>query len=320
MRESEISGIEFRWVHAVGEVPDELVGFSIERPVTGSVEDALLFFLSGWVLPRESTIGSIEVRTGDRLVAEGLVDRPRPDVARAYAGAELGAGFRFPVGVFDLPPEFELEVAAALGDGQRVQIALIEACHEVLPGPGTRDGRLEASRSEGGTEAGSGAGWDVGTSMETEGEALALLSSLVWATKPALVVETGTFTGRGTKAILKALEANGKGHLHTVEFDPQLVAQLERLRFPRLTLHAGDSNQWCENEAPNNIDIAFVDSGDRNIRVADVRGLWPKIRRHGFLVVHDTTFHENLYEGVCQICGDGVAIPTLNGLGIWQRR
>jgi predicted O-methyltransferase YrrM len=319
MRESKFSGIEFRRVLRVSETPDELVGFSIERPTTGSVEDGLLFFLSGWVLPRESSVRSIQVLAGDRLLAEGPIDRPRPDLTRAYGGAEPRAGFRLPVGVFDQPPEFKLVVAAQLDDSRRVQIAEIDASHELLVGSQTGDGSpARASPNEGDSER--GGAWDTGTSMETEGEALELLSGLVWATKPDLVVETGTFTGRGTKAILKALEKNGKGHLHTVEFDPQLASQLERLQLSRLTFHSADSNEWCEKEAPSEIDIAFVDSGGRDIRVADVRALWPKIRREGFLVVHDTTFHAGLYEGVCGICGDGLAIPTLNGLGIWQRR
>jgi predicted O-methyltransferase YrrM len=319
LRESNESGIEFRRVLPVGDTPDELVGFSIDQPRTGSVEDGLLFFVSGWVLARESSVRSVQVLAEDRLLAEGLVDRPRPDLARIYGGAETRAGFRLPVGVFDLPREFQLIVTAQLDDGRGVQLAEIDASHELLVGSQTGDGSpARASPNEGDSER--GAGWDTGTSMETEGEALELLSGLVWATKPDLVVETGTFTGRGTKAILKALETNGKGHLHTVEFDPQLASQLERLQLSRLTFHSADSNEWCEKEAPSEIDIAFVDSGGRDIRVADVRGLWPKIRREGFLVVHDTTFHAGLYEGVCGICGDGLAIPTLNGLGIWQRR
>ena len=53
--------------------------------------------------------------------------------------------------------------------------------------------------------------------MATEGEVLDLIYALVCIEKPEVCVETGTYHGHGTRAIMEGLESNGKGHLWTVE-------------------------------------------------------------------------------------------------------
>jgi predicted O-methyltransferase YrrM len=246
---------------------------------------------------------TVEVASNGRVLLEGPIDKQRDDVAAAYPdvrGAER-CGFRELIGVFDLPSEFALDVTVKLRDGTAVPIATLQAQHDSLL-----------------SDSGEGE-WDQGASMETEGEALELLAAVIRATKPDTVVETGTFTGRGTRLIAKALAANRKGHLHTIEFDRGMVAQLSRLDIPNVTFHAGDSSAWCEREAPSPIDVSFVDSGDPAVRVADVRGLWPKTRPGGLLLLHDTIFHRDLYAMACEVCGPGMLIPTLNGLGLWQK-
>jgi predicted O-methyltransferase YrrM len=47
-------------------------------------------------------------------------------------------------------------------------------------------------------------------------EGLALLDALIRQTRPAVVVEVGTFHGRTARAIARVLEANGNGEIHTV--------------------------------------------------------------------------------------------------------
>ena len=59
--------------------------------------------------------------------------------------------------------------------------------------------------------------------MRTEGEVLDLIYALVCIEKPEVCVETGTYHGHGTRAIMEGLESNGKGHLWTVENDREMV-------------------------------------------------------------------------------------------------
>src|SRR4051812_23385541 len=105
-------------------------------------------------------------------------------------------------------------------------------------------------------------GWHYDGSMATEGEALHLLTALVFVTKPDIAVATGTFSGAGTKAIQAGLVANERGHLWTVECDDHDYPPLERTTF----VHA-DSREWSAKDAPAQINFAWVDCahkpGDR---------------------------------------------------------
>ncbi|MGV3614778.1 MAG: O-methyltransferase [Fimbriimonas sp.] len=59
-------------------------------------------------------------------------------------------------------------------------------------------------------------------------ETLTFLNSLVYMTKPEMVLETGTGAGFGTIALAAALRANGRGRVHTVEVDPAVSAEAGR--------------------------------------------------------------------------------------------
>jgi predicted O-methyltransferase YrrM len=161
--------------------------------------------------------------------------------------------------------------------------------------------------------------WHYDGTKGTEREVSEFIASLVHAVKPDVVVETGTFLGHTTDVIAAALESNGRGHLHTVENDSDLVAQL-RARLPgRVTLHEADSNEWCERFA-GPVDVAFVDSGPGRVRLGDVQALWPKLAPGGYLMVHDTIYYKRLYARVSELVGvDGIEIRSLLGLGIWQK-
>lgn len=164
-------------------------------------------------------------------------------------------------------------------------------------------------------------GWEYDGTMASEQEALDFITGLVRAVRPEVVVETGTYSGLGTNAITLALAANRRGHVHTVEHDAGLVEKLRQANRgrERVTFHYGDSAEWCRDHAPLRIDVAFVDSGDPDQRLRDVKAIWPKLRDGGYLLVHDTTFHPGLYEMVSEIAGQGIRIETLNGLGLWRK-
>jgi predicted O-methyltransferase YrrM len=178
----------------------------------------------------------------------------------------------------------------------------------------TADPLLEAAMADRG-----GRVWDYDGTKGTEREVSELIAAIVSAVKPEVVVETGTFMGHTTHVIAAALEANGRGHLHTVENDSGLVEQM-RTRLPgRVTLHEADSTQWCTQFA-GPVDLAFVDSGPGRVRLGDVGALWPKIVPGGYLMVHDTIYYKRLFALVSDLVGvEGIDIRSLLGLGIWQK-
>jgi predicted O-methyltransferase YrrM len=161
--------------------------------------------------------------------------------------------------------------------------------------------------------------WQYDGTKGTEGEVSEFIASLVHAVKPDVVVETGAFLGHTTHVIAAALELNGRGHLHTVENDSEMIEQLRPQLPQRVTLHEADSSEWCERfEGP--VDVAFVDSGPGRVRLDDVRALWPKITPGGYLTVHDTIYYKRLFARVSDLVGvEGIEIRSLLGLGMWQK-
>ena len=152
----------------------------------------------------------------------------------------------------------------------------------------------------------------------TEGEVLQLLYALVSATKPEVCVETGTYAGHGTSAIARALEANDRGHLWTVESDPEVYELYEEVAITRTTFIHGDSLEFADSFDAL-VDFAFVDCGEpeHRLRVADV--LWDKTRTDGLLLMHDTLFYEHLLDDAQEVLGPvDLHLDTLHGLAIWR--
>lgn len=165
-------------------------------------------------------------------------------------------------------------------------------------------------------------GWSYSGDQATEGEVLHLLTALVYVTKPEVVVETGTYNGHGTKALVAGLEASEKGHLWSVENDPALTVQLEDVELPRTTWVAADSLEWCSGpECPDPIDFAFVDCAPNPVdRIKVFRALWPKVT--GLICVHDSHFYldrEFIHPLVGEFGPYAIHFPALNGFTVWQR-
>jgi predicted O-methyltransferase YrrM len=104
-------------------------------------------------------------------------------------------------------------------------------------------------------------------SASTELETLNLLNALIYAYKPHVVLETGTYLGYGTIAIASALKTNGFGKVHTIErhsyltreacanikrYDPDLLDYIE--------MHIGESAIWLTEYEGKSFDFAFFDS------------------------------------------------------------
>lgn len=164
-------------------------------------------------------------------------------------------------------------------------------------------------------------GWAYTGDMRTEGEVLDLLYSLARILKPEVAVETGTYQGHGTKAIATALEANGKGHLWTVESDTDLVEAYTEM--DRTTFVNDDSVRWSAYESPEQIDFAFVDCAEQpKDRVSVFANLLPKISQGGMILAHDTEFllREDYLNKMIVLAGPpSLHLPALNGVSVWAR-
>ena len=163
-------------------------------------------------------------------------------------------------------------------------------------------------------------GWRYSGTMATEGELLNLLSALVQVHKPLVCVETGTFNGHGAGAIADALQLNDKGHLWTIENDPDIAEKYASFEVERVTFLGGDSTEW---DAPDNIEFAFVDCGPPEIRIKAVENLLPKLKSGALMLVHDVAFYEVAFlEGLIKAVGydPNIVFPALNGIAIWVIR
>jgi len=165
-------------------------------------------------------------------------------------------------------------------------------------------------------------GWSYSGDQATEGEVLHLLTALVYVTKPEVVVETGTYNGHGTKALVAGLEASEKGHLWSVESDPEITVQLKDVDLPRTTWVDADSLEWCSGpDCPDEVNFAWVDCCSHPAgRIKVFAALWPKM--NGLLCVHDLEFYpyRDFLDPLVERFGEpSLSLPALNGIGVWDR-
>ena len=168
--------------------------------------------------------------------------------------------------------------------------------HEALgqPWPCRETARFHAiwadlARSLPGEALGSGHDSDAGLARA--------LWCLVRHTKPTRVVETGVARGIGTRFILEALEANGNGHLWSIDLPPIVTgwhtsstSAIPQHRMPRWTFLRGASRRRLPallRKIPE-IDMFVHDSlhTDANMRF-EFANVWPALRPSGILVSDD---------------------------------
>jgi predicted O-methyltransferase YrrM len=114
---------------------------------------------------------------------------------------------------------------------------------------------------------------------------------------PAVVVETGVAYGVSSAFILKALEENGRGVLHSVDLPPLRqrynefwgIAVNEALR-PRWSIHRGSSERVLPGllEEVGAVDLFLHDSLHtyRNMR-REFEAVWPRLRTGGVILADD---------------------------------
>jgi len=168
--------------------------------------------------------------------------------------------------------------------------------------------------------------WHMYDSMTAEAEVLEFIRTLVTTTKPALVVETGSFLGVSTLWIAEALKANGFGKIISCEFDPVVFEKAKE------KIAASGLSEWIElrNESSlemhieGTIDLFFSDS-DMPIREAEVKRFLPQIRPTGIILIHDASSHLKVVrDAAFKLESDGllscVFLPTPRGLVIAQKK
>ena len=127
-------------------------------------------------------------------------------------------------------------------------------------------------------------------SGSTEYEFLNLLHAFVLAMKPALVLETGTFTGMGTVAIAHALTMNGVGRLFTVDTEDCQEAKRHVHNYGLgfcVEFVRSDGADYCARYQGEPFDLAFIDSGDG--RLKETLSLMSRAKLHAgsLVLVHD---------------------------------
>ena len=168
--------------------------------------------------------------------------------------------------------------------------------------------------------------WRMYDSMTAEAKVLEFIRTLVTTTKPALVVETGSFLGVSTLWIAEALKSNGFGKIISCEFDPVVFEKAKE------KIAASGLSEWIElrNESSlemhieGTIDLFFSDS-DMPIREAEVKRYLPQIRPTGIILIHDASSHLKVVrDAAFKLEADGllscVFLPTPRGLVIAQKK
>ena len=95
--------------------------------------------------------------------------------------------------------------------------------------------------------------WHSSDTESTEVEVTALVAGFIRAVQPEFVLETGSAFGQTTLAITSALRENGHGYLHSVDFTPERVADVNgKLEAAGLSaygqVHQADASSWVPPE------------------------------------------------------------------------
>jgi hypothetical protein len=149
-----------------------------------------------------------------------------------------------------------------------------------------------------------------------------LAGTFVRALQPETVIETGTYQAQTSMAIARALAVNGHGHLWTVELDPGLAGQAERmLAGLPVTVACADSRDW---EPPGGIGFAWIDSGPVSTvpgvlqaggmgetRLDEIRAWLPLFEPGAIIGIHDTAPHHPVTATLAPLFASGVLLPGI---------
>lgn len=158
--------------------------------------------------------------------------------------------------------------------------------------------------------------WHSSDADSTEVEVTALVAAMVTALQPDHVVETGAAWGQTAEAIGRALAANGRGHLTTLEPDAhRAAASRARCAGLPVTVLETPSLDYTPDQP---VDLAWLDSLT-HLRADEVRHLAPHASPRAVIGVHDTGPQHPTRRTVDQLAHEGLLaaplyLPTPRGV------
>ena len=136
--------------------------------------------------------------------------------------------------------------------------------------------------------------WTAADAQSTELEVIELVAAFVRALQPEYVIETGTCIGLTAEAIGRALQANGHGHLDTLEVDSKRAAQA-RSRCAGLPVDVIERSSM-EFKPKQPIGFAWFDSL-LELRVLEFERFRSWLPVGTIVGFHDTSPHMGVYGG-----------------------
>jgi hypothetical protein len=111
-------------IEPVEQLPGGIAGVNLELPSPGAALPSHSISLAGWILGSEQTVVTIELDFGEELLWRAPVNRPRPDIERAFPDRTVGTpGFGTTFNGRELPDGAVVDVVAILADGGRLPFA-----------------------------------------------------------------------------------------------------------------------------------------------------------------------------------------------------
>jgi hypothetical protein len=105
-------------------LPSGIAGANLEAPVPGAALPAHSISLGGWILGAAEAVVAIELSHADEPLWRAPVNRPRPDIERAFPDRAVGSpGFGTTFNGCELPDGALVEVLAILAGGGRLPFA-----------------------------------------------------------------------------------------------------------------------------------------------------------------------------------------------------
>jgi predicted O-methyltransferase YrrM len=161
--------------------------------------------------------------------------------------------------------------------------------------------------------------WPVGSIWEIDGK---LLYSIVRCKKPQNVLEIGTRYGCSALHILKALDANNKGLLKTVDMSQDI---LRCKNHPRIEAISSEGISYSKS-IDYTIDLIFED-GPHNLyfNYNFLHNCLPHLSKGGIVLIHDVehfSVGEETSSGVIKALGPFEKVlvsPSDCGLGYWKK-
>lgn len=143
--------------------------------------------------------------------------------------------------------------------------------------------------------------WECEDEQGSELEVSGFLLALVRLLKPLVVVETGCYTGQSTKALVAGVVSNGVGKVWSCDTDSAMIdATVHRLGGldPSYNLFVEDGEKLISRV--DNIDFAFIDSGNGTERQWEIIAAAKKLNPYGIIALHDT--YQPRYPDLGMIC------------------